>query len=53
MRSWTDEFNANFGGQPSLVLNVPSERVDVRFERVEFWLKLSYNYLWKSEQLKS
>ena len=28
------------------------EWVDVRFERVEFWLKLSHNYVWKSGQLK-
>ena len=31
--------------------HVRSEQVDVRFERVQFWLKLSYNYVWKGEQL--
>ena len=52
MRSWSDEFNANFGGHLS-GSHLRSELVDVRFERVEFQSKFSSNYLWKSKQLKS
>ena len=51
MRSWTDEFNANFGGQLS-GFHLRSELVDVRFERVEFWSKFSSNYLWKANNSK-